>query len=438
MPDLSIVYRPVAALQPYAKNARRHPKKQIKQIAASIREIGFVVPVIVDRGDSIIAGHGRVEAAKALGMEQVPTVQLDGLTEAQVRTLRLADNKLALGAEWDWELVAEELESLSALNVDLDLTGFSQAEIDLNLDAIRESDPRDRPPEDETPGVGDVAVSRPGDLWALGRHLVLCGDARSADDIARLMNGQQVDLVFTDPPYNVPIDGHARGRGRVRHRDFDMAVGEMSQAEFTAFLAETLGNAAGVCRDGAIAFVCMDWRHIGELLSAGARVFSELKQLCVWNKANGGMGAFYRSKHEMVFVFKVGQAEHINTFGLGETGRHRTNVWDYPGVTSFGSGRDEALAIHPTVKPVALVADAIKDCSKRGGLVLDPFGGSGSTLIAAQTCGRSARLIEYDPLYCDTIIRRYERYTGKTATLLDTGQSFELVTAARREGSPNV
>ena len=396
------------------------------------------MPVIVDHGDSIIAGHGRVEAAKALGIEQVPTVQLDGLTEAQVRTLRLADNKLALGAEWDWELVAEEMESLAALDVDLTLTGFSQAEIDLNLDAVRESDPRDRPPEDETPGFGDVAVSRRGDLWALGRHLVLCGDARSADDIARLMNGQRADLIFTDPPYNVPIDGHARGRGRIRHRDFDMAVGEMSKGEFTTFLTDTLGNAADVCRDGAIAFVCMDWRHIGELLSAGEEVFSELKQLCVWNKANGGMGAFYRSKHEMVLVFKMGQAEHINNFGLGETGRPRNNVWDYPGVTSFGASRDEALAIHPTVKPVALVADAIKDCSKRGGLVLDPFGGSGSTLIAAQTCGRSSRLIEYDPLYCDTIIRRYERYTGKTATLVATGQSFELVAAARMEGGPNV
>jgi len=433
MTDLRIVYRPIDALRPYAKNARRHPRKQIKQLAASIREFGFVAPVIVDGGDNIIAGHGRIEAAKALGLDQVPTVQLDRLTDAQVKALRLADNKLALGAEWDWELVAEEMESLAVLDFELELTGFSQAEIDLNLDAIRESDPGERTPEDETPSLGEAAISRRGDLWALGRHLVMCGDARSADDVGRLMGGRQADLIFTDPPYNVPIDGHARGRG-IRHRDFDMAVGEMSKAQFTAFLAETLGHAAGACRNGAIAFVCMDWRHLGELQAAGEGVFSELKQLCVWNKTNAGMGAFYRSKHELVLVFKVGDAAHVNTFGLGETGRYRTNVWDYPGVTSFGSGRDEALAMHPTVKPVALVADAIKDCSKRGDVVLDPFGGSGSTLIAAQACGRSARLIEYDPLYCDTIIRRYERYCGKPAVLTDTGQAFELVAAARLEG----
>jgi DNA modification methylase len=260
---------------------------------------------------------------------------------------------------------------------------------------------------------------------------VLCGDARERSDYETLLNGETADLVFTDPPYNVPIDGHVCGLGRVRHREFAMGAGEMSEAAFTAFLAQTLGAAAATCQDGAIAFVCMDWRHMGELVSAGREVFSELKNLCVWNKTNGGMGAFYRSKHELVFVFKVGTAPHVNTFGLGETGRYRTNVWDYPGISSIGRNRDAELAMHPTVKPVALVADAIRDCSKRGHIVLDPFGGSGTTMIAAEQVGRAARLIEFDPLYCDTIVRRWQAVTGKHATLAETGERFELIEEKR-------
>ena len=246
-----------------------------------------------------------------------------------------------------------------------------------------------------------------------------------------MLDGKQADLLFTDPPYNVPIDGHVSGLGRVRHREFAMGVGEMSKTAFTEFLASTLGAAAKVCRDGAIAFVCMDWRHLGELLAAGDVVFSELKNLCVWNKTNGGMGTFYRSKHELICVFKVGQGAHINTFGLGDSGRYRTNVWDYPGISSIGADRAESLDMHPTVKPTALVADAIKDCSKRGHVVLDPFAGSGTTLIAAETCGRTARVIEYDPLYCDTIVRRFERLSGKAAVLEGEGAAFEEVAGKR-------
>lgn len=204
-----------------------------------------------------------------------------------------------------------------------------------------------------------------------------------------------------------------------------MGAGEMSETAFISFLTETLGAAARTCRDGAIAFVCMDWRHMGELLIAGKEVFDEFKNLCVWNKTNGGMGTFYRSKHELIFVFKVGTAPHINTFGLGDSGRYRTNVWDYAGINSFGEGRDTDLSMHPTVKPVALVADAIRDCSKRRGIVLDGFGGSGTTMIAAEKVGRRARLVEYDPAYCDTIVRRWEAFTGKRAVHADTGAFFE-------------
>ena len=428
----TVELRRPAELRPYARNARKHSKAQIQQIAASIERFGFTNPVLVGDDDEIIAGHGRVEAAKKLGMVTVPTLRLSHLTPDERRAYILADNKLALNAGWDSEILAIELQALVDLNFDMAVTGFSVAEIDFALDGARDSDPATQPgPEDEVTVVTGEPVTRRGDVWIIGRHRLICGDAREPSDYAALMPGERADLIFTDPPYNVPIDGHVTGLGKLRHREFAMATGEMSEAAFTSFLIESLATSTGACRNGAIAFVCMDWRHMGELLAAGKAVFSELKNVCVWNKSNGGMGTFYRSKHELVFVFKVGDAPHTNTFGLGESGRYRTNVWDYAGVNSLGASRKEALEMHPTVKPTALVADAIRDCTKRGDIVLDAFGGSGTTLIAAEICGRSARLIEYDPLYCDTIIRRYQAYTGKAAMLARTGSSFEDVQSAR-------
>lgn len=415
-----IELRPVGSLRPYANNARRHSKRQVKQIAASIERFGFTNPVLVSDEGEIIAGHGRVEAAKQLGLAEVPTLALSHLSAAERRAYVLADNKLALNAGWDAEVLAIELQGLIDLEFDVALTGFSLAEVDLVLDAAQDRKEKAErvEPVDLVPQAPAEAVTRPGDLWALGKHRLLCGDAREANDYAALLGGERIDLIFTDPPYNVKIDGHVCGLGEVRHREFAFASGEMSRAEFTSFLTQTLTHMARACKDGAIAFVCMDWRHMREMLDAGSAAFSELKNLCVWNKTNGGMGSFYRSKHELVFVFKAGTGEHTNTFGLGDTGRYRTNVWDYAGISSMGSTRAEELAMHPTVKPVAMVADAIKDCTKRGEIVLDAFGGSGTTLIAAESCGRKARLIEYDPAYCDTIITRWERLTGKQATLL--------------------
>jgi DNA modification methylase len=425
---------PVAKLRPYPRNARTHSKRQIRQIAASITEFGFTNPVLISDQQEIIAGHGRVEAAKLLGMQTVPTVRLSHLNEAQRRAYVIADNKLAQNAGWDQELLALELQALMDLDLDVEITGFSLPEIDLVLDGAFESSPDSGDNGDnEVPPLGTpgTAVTRQGDLWLLDRHRLLCGDSRDAPAFACVLDGEPADLVFTDPPYNVPIDGHVCGLGRIRHREFAMGTGEMSPEAFTAFLRLTLGHAAKLCRDGSIAFVCMDWRHMGELLDAGQAVFSELKNVCVWNKNNGGMGSFYRSKHELVFVFKVGNAPHINNFGLGETGRYRTNVWDFAGVNTLRGGRVEELAMHPTVKPVALVAEAIKDCSRRGGRVLDPFGGSGSTLIAAHKTGRRAHLIEFDPAYCDQILRRFERLTGKEPRLAATGQTFEAVAEER-------
>lgn len=427
-----IIELSVDVLKPYARNARTHSRKQLKQIAASIQRFGFTNPVLVSDQGEIIAGHGRVEAARLLGHKTVPTLALSHLSETERRTYVLADNKLALNAGWDRETLAIELQALVDLEFDIELTGFSLAEVDLTLDEAREASP-DGPltAEDVVPGIAGEAVTRMGDLWHLGRHRLLCGDTRDAKAMDRLMAGEQADLVFTDPPYNVAIDGNVCGLGSVKHREFAFASGEMSDSQFTAFLGETLGNMSRVMRDGAIAFVCMDWRHMGEMLAAGGAAFTELKNLVVWNKTNGGMGAFYRSKHELVFVFKQGTASHTNTFGLGETGRYRTNVWDYAGISSIGANRSDELAMHPTVKPVALIADAIRDCSRRGEIVLDGFGGSGSTLIAAEKTGRSARLVEYDPLYCDTIIRRWQDYTGKRATLAGSADRFEDVADMR-------
>ncbi|MEY4241263.1 MAG: hypothetical protein RJA14_959 [Pseudomonadota bacterium] len=422
-------------LRPYSRNARTHSCKQVRQIADSIERFGFTNPVLVSDDGEIIAGHGRVEAAKLLGLKTVPTLRLSHLSAEERRAYVLADNKLALNAGWDQDILAIELQALIDLDFDVSLTGFSLAEVDFTLDAARERDP-EAPPgvEDEIPAMAAEAVTRMGDVWVMGRHRLICGDARQPADYARLLGEEKVDLVFTDPPYNVPIDGHVCGSGRIRHREFAMGVGEMSQDAFTRFLADALKPMAARCRDGAIAFVCMDWRHMTELLNAGAQVFSGLKNLCVWNKTNGGMGTFYRSKHELVFVYKVGTAPHMNTFGLGDTGRYRTNVWDYAGISSMGATRGEDLAMHPTVKPTAMVADAIRDCSKRGDIVLDGFGGSGTTLIAAETCGRAARLIEFDPHYCDVIVRRFERLTGKRAALQATGALFDDVLAERRNG----
>ncbi|RYE08270.1 MAG: DNA methylase N-4 [Hyphomicrobiales bacterium] len=426
---------PVGTLKPYARNARTHSKKQLKQIADSITRFGFTNPVLISDDLEIIAGHGRVAAAQSLGIASVPALRLSHLSADERRAYVLADNKLAENAGWDMEILSIELQALVDLDFDLELTGFSLAEIDLTLESGKGAPTNDA--ADALPPPAAEAISQLGDLWILGDHRLLCGDSRSPDDVAKLMGEEIADLIFTDPPYNVEIDGNVGGLGSIHHRDFAFASGEMSADQFTDFLKQTLGNAAAVAKDGAIAFVCMDWRHMRELQEAGDAVFTELKNLCVWNKTNGGMGTFYRSKHELVFVFKIGTLPHTNSFGLGETGRYRTNVWDYAGVSSLGAERGETLAMHPTVKPVAMVADAIKDCSRRHEIILDIFGGSGSTLIAAESTGRRARLIEFDPLYCDTIIRRWQTFTGKLARLDGGDKTLEDVAIERRTPVPN-
>jgi DNA modification methylase len=429
---MKIEYTPVRELRFYPNNARTHSKKQIRQIANSIAKFGFCNPILIDDAKQIIAGHGRVEAAKLLGIDAVPTCQLSHLSDADKRAYILADNKLAEKAGWDKELLAIELQGLIELDVDIELTGFDMAEIDLILEEGREARGEPSGPEDQVPEPSPLpAVTQTGDLWLLGSHRLLCGDARDKAAYDRLLEGAKAEFVFTDPPYNVEIDGHVCGLGRVRHRDFAMGCGEMSEAEFTAFLKTVFALLAENSIEGSIHQICMDWRHSWEILNAGRAIYSELKNLCVWNKTNAGMGSFYRSKHELVFVWKSGTAAHINNFELGQHGRHRSNVWDYAGVNSMRPGRLEELAMHPTVKPTALVADAIKDCSRHGGLVFDPFCGSGTTLIAAERTGRKAHALEIDPTYVDVAVRRWQAYTGKSAILAGSGETFEAVEEQR-------
>jgi DNA modification methylase len=421
MPNLQIETLAVTALKPWARNARTHSKKQIRQIAESIKTFGFTNPVLIDRDNTILAGHGRVEAAKLIALAAVPCVRLEHMTAEQKRAYVLADNKLALNAGWDEALLAEELEALLAFDdgFDLAVTGFTLAEVDHLIEGQAKTeagDPADDIQPDEAP-----RRCRPGDIWQLGPHRLICGDALDPVTVDMLMEGQVARMVFTDPPYNVPINGHVSGLGKTRHREFAQAAGEMSRADFTAFLTRAFSNLCRHSVDGAIHFICMDWRHMPEILTAGEGTYTELKNLIIWAKDNGGMGTFYRSRHELIFAFKHGTAPHLNSFELGQHGRYRTNVWDYKGVNTLKANRKEELALHPTVKPVQMIADAIKDVSARNDIVLDLFGGSGSTLIAGHKTGRVAYLCELDPIYCDRIIARYEAFAKDEAECIACG-----------------
>jgi DNA modification methylase len=413
-----IEHLPIENLKPYTRNARTHSKKQIKQIADSITQFGFTNPVIVDRENIILAGHGRLAAAKLLELTEVPCVRLEHMTQVQKRAYVLADNKLALNAGWNEEFLAEELEAILGddSGFDVSIIGFSLAEVDSLIEGKlveEDGDPADDLLPEEVP-----PRCKPGDIWQLGPHRLICGDALDPSVVDLLMDGKQARMVFTDPPYNVPIAGNVSGLGKVKHREFAQASGEMTKHQSMAFLRSSFENLCKHSVDGSIHFICMDWRHMAEMHEAAEGVYAELKNLIVWAKDNGGMGTFYRSRHELIFVFKNGTASHLNSFELGQHGRYRTNVWQYKGANTFKAERQEELALHPTVKPVQMIADAIKDVSGRVDIVLDIFGGSGSTLIAAHKTGRVANLCELDPVYCDRIIARYEAFAKDEAQLL--------------------
>lgn len=408
LPDLSREDVRLEDLKPYTANARTHPKQQIQKLVRSIREFGFLNPLLIDENSEIIAGHGRLIAAKEAGLEKLPVIRIRGLSESQKRALRLADNQIALESSWDMELVRHELYAISLDPAcDLELTGFDAARIDVLLD-----DDAADPADEVIPAIPIDPVSQIGDIWIAGPHRIGCGNVRTPGFLQTVAKSKAVDAAFLDPPYNVRVDGHVCGKGKTRHREFAEASGEMSSGEFTQFLKDTLGACAEVCKSGAVHFVCMDHGHLFELLSAGAEVYGNRLNLCVWNKSNAGMGSLYRSKHELVMVYRVGKGPHRNNVELGKHGRNRTNVWDYPSVNTFGGSRRQDLALHPTVKPVGLVADAILDVTRRGETVLDAFLGSGSTLIAAERTGRAFVGLDIDPAYVDTALMRWRDMTG--------------------------
>jgi DNA modification methylase len=421
---LNIVYRQTADLVENPKNARIHPPLQMRRLEAAIREFGFINPVIIDSAGQIWVGHARVDVAKKIGIEKVPTIAVEELTENQFRAYALADNRLAENAEWDKDILAIELQHLVRVDFDVTMTGFEIPEIDLIVQEAATQQHKDEVVEIDR---NAPAITQPGDLWQMGKHRVLCDNALHDNSYQALLGSRRAQAVFIDPPYNVAINGNVCGKGSIKHREFSMASGELSEVEFAAFLNTVFRFLARYSIGGSVHYICMDWRHMSELLAAGKRIYDTLLNLCVWAKDNGGMGSFYRSRHELVFVFRNGKGQHRNNIQLGQFGRNRTNVWEYPGVNTLSktSDEDNLLALHPTVKPVALVSDAILDCSARGDIVLDSFLGSGSTLMAAERVGRICYGIEIDPIYVDVAIRRWQRLTGDRAIHTNTSKCFD-------------
>lgn len=434
---LQTVERAMSEVTPSPRNARTHSRKQIHLIAESIKAFSFVAPILIDGKGEIVSGHGRYEAAKLLGMKKVPVICLEHLGSQQIRALAIADNRLAELAGWDQEILRLELGALVEMDFAVELTGFETAQIDLILDGEATA-PSKEDPADVLQAIAAQAVTRKGDLWLLGDHRILCGDARERDAYAVLMGGELAQMVFTDPPYNVKIDGHVGGLGKIKPREFAMASGEMSKAEFTAFLETVFARIVEASQDGALIYTCIDGPHLHEMLNAGYAVFDELKTVITWGKTNAGMGSLYRGQTELIPLWKKGQAPHINNIELGRHGRYRTTLWSYAGANGFRKGRMADLASHPTVKPCALVMDAIKDCSKPKGVILDPFGGSGTTLIAAQKTKRRGFLLELDPLYVDGTIRRWETLFKAEARHAETGLSFGEMAARRGVGGDAV
>lgn len=427
---LAVSYISPEEVKPYQNNPKKHSEKQITQIINSIKEFKFNNPILIDENNVLIAGHGRLLASKHLQIKEIPAIRLTHLTESQKKAYRIADNKLTENGAWDTDLLKIEFEEIQKLNLDLnlDITGFDNQEIDLLFNPPPPADNK----LNKIPYIPEKEiVSKAGDIWQLGSHRIICGDALEKMIFERLLQDKHAAMVFTDPPYNVKINGHVCGNGAIKHKEFAMASGEMGANEFTEFLSANFKLLKEFSKNGSLHLICMDWRHVEEISRAG-HVYDEFKNICVWNKTNAGMGSLYRSKHEFIFVYKNGEQKHINNIELGSKGRYRTNVWDYAGVNTFKN--TNLLKLHPTVKPVELIWDAILDVSKRGDIVLDSFLGSGSTLIACEKAHRLCYGIELEPLYVDTTIRRWQELTGKEAIRESDGKSYKEILVEQLEG----
>ena len=436
---LKIVYRHIDEIRPNPGNPRKHTRRQIKKLARIIQKQGFNVPLLLDRYGNLLAGHARFEACRHLGLTEIPTICLEHLNERQALAFALADNRLAELSEWDDGPLAEHLRELSlVLDFDLELTGFELGEIDLRIESLNSPTEKEQDAADALPQMptSKPPVTRTGNLWLLGEHRILCGNALEESSYVALLNGNFAAMVLSDSPYNVRIAGNVSGLGRIQHRDFVMASGDMSEAEFALFLGRVCALFARHSKDGSLHYLFIDWRHVGEMIAAGKAVYTELKNIAVWVKNTPGLGSFYRSQHELIAIFKSGRGPHRNNVRLGQYGRNRTNVWPYPSINSFGRAGEEGnlLAMHPTIKPVALLADAIMDCTARGDIVLDGFVGSGSTVIAAERTGRWCHAIEIDPLYTDVAVRRWQSYTRDRARHAATGRFFDEIEAEGKTG----
>jgi DNA modification methylase len=430
---------PIQSIKPNPRNARTHPGKQVAQLAAGIEANGYGSSILVDENFNLIAGHARLAAMKLLGRTEIPAVILEGLTPLQKRCLALAENRMALDSGWDHEILAVELFEieplLQSVNLDIAVTGFSHGEVDelhVNLD-----DPKPDPADKiKSSWMSTRPISKPGDLWQLDKHRLLCGDALSETDHHRLLDGEEAAMACHDVPYNVKI-ANVVGRGHTSHAEFAMASGEMNRSEYMGFLSVALANTRRYLKDGAVVFVFTDWRHVDQLIGVGRDIFGEPINLICWVKSSPGMGSFYRSEHELIALFRVGQKAPLNNIQLGRHGRPRSNVWRYPGAGQSGAGR-QLLKHHPTPKPIALIADAIKDCTRRGDIIVDCFVGSGTTILAAEKVGRRAFAMEIEPKFVDLSIRRWQAYTGKDAIHTESGRTFdECVERARAAETAN-
>jgi DNA modification methylase len=434
---LAVEYLPVSSLQPDTKNARLHSDKQVRQIAKSIEAFGFNVPVLIDARLQVMAGHGRLKACERLGIAEVPVIRLEHLSKHQRRAFMMADNRLTENSEWDNRLLGEQLKILSEAELDfsLEVTGFEIEEINVMIEDLSPASEGADEPADAVPEPSSVQVSRIGDIWQLGKHRVLCGDTLSHDSYKSVMGDSLANMIFTDPLTNVPIGGNGSGKRKTCQRDLLMASGDMGEAEITHFLSEVFARLATYSLPASLHYICIDWRHMKELLAAGPAAYSELKDVCVWVKNKAVVGSLYRSQHELVFVFKHGESPHHHNLKFRRFGRSRSNLWHYPTAKSFSQlPNGDTLALEPPVKPVAMVADAIRDCSARGDLVLDPFLGSGTTLIAAERTGRICRGLELDPRKVDIAVRRWQAFTADFAYRVADGRTFnELEKEAERD-----
>ena len=427
--NLSIQYVSTDIIKEYSTNAKTHNCKQINQIAKSIQAYGMLNPILLDENNTIIAGHGRYHALKKLGYQSIPCLHAKHLSDAQIQAYRIADNKLAENSDWDSELLSIELKSLQELdiNFDFDTLGFDSVEIDQLLHDRGDQSYTEEP----LPDIPHNPVSQTGDIFHCGPHRVGCGDCRDQAFLKSLFKRSKAGIAITDVPYNVPITNHVRGKGKHQFDEFAMASGEMSPDEFVQFLTLSFLNLKKFSQEGSLFYLFIDWRHLKELFAATDDLFTDMLNLCVWNKSNGGMGSLYRSKHELIGVFKHGKGPHINNVQLGKFGRDRSNVWDYPGVSSFGKDRDDALTMHPTVKPVPMLADILLDASRPNDIVVDGFLGSGSTLMAAEKVHRRCFGVEIEPKYVDVILTRYLNETGDEPIHIESGLTFSELSNRR-------